>query len=229
MAKPSIQIIPRPDSVSLEQLTDLLHDAYAVHLSASLKYGAAVQSVEETAGRLQHATCLVALLNGELVGTISYEFIIENGRRGIYFFMLAVSSAHKGQHIATNLIEVLHQIASAEKVDFIVADTAKDAKWLLRWYCGKLGFHKYTLFRQSGRDYLSVSFRKYLRHKTIHSLLCRLHFWASYIYIYIYENLSFLSAVPIPFERTVIPCRKERRICRTLPSSLALRASMQSA
>lgn len=53
----------------LEKLTDLIHSAYAAHATSGLKYWGTYQTVEDTKRRISRGICLIALLNGEYVGT----------------------------------------------------------------------------------------------------------------------------------------------------------------
>src|SRR5690606_22970937 len=53
----------------LEKLTCLIHSAYAPHAASGLKYWGTHQTVEDTKKRIGMGICLVALLNGEYIGT----------------------------------------------------------------------------------------------------------------------------------------------------------------
>jgi len=53
----------------LEKLTCLIHSAYAPHAASGLKYWGTHQTVEDTKKRIGMGICLVALLNGEYIGS----------------------------------------------------------------------------------------------------------------------------------------------------------------
>lgn len=152
------------------EIAKLLKSAYNYWLEKGLKFGVSEQTVEEIACRINSGKCIVALYGDELVGTVSYQ----RYKKGIYFMLLGVSENNKRQGIATILINYLEKIAKEEKLDFITADTSKDATWLLNWYCGKMGYKKYTLIRQPGRIYKSICFRKYINH-VWRNRICGLH------------------------------------------------------
>ena len=62
------------DSDSIEELTDLLHRAYRRLLDMGLRYWATHQTVDETRARIAGGRCLVAVLNGRIVGTVTYQY-----------------------------------------------------------------------------------------------------------------------------------------------------------
>lgn len=62
----SIRLVNETDS--FEDLTDLLHAAYARLAAMGLRYMATDQGVDVTRGRAQKAECYIALLEGVLVG-----------------------------------------------------------------------------------------------------------------------------------------------------------------
>lgn len=74
MDSSDIVIMPKPDSISWEEITELLHLAFASHLENGLNYAACTQTEEETRQRVGDGMCMVALINGELVGTATLNF-----------------------------------------------------------------------------------------------------------------------------------------------------------
>jgi len=65
----TLRRLESPDS--LEELTELLHRAYAPHAAAGLKFLATWQDVATTKERAESGECWVAVLEGHLVGTIT--------------------------------------------------------------------------------------------------------------------------------------------------------------
>lgn len=64
-----ITIQPKPDSISWEQITALLHLAFSCHEQEGLKYSACNQTADYTRIRVGDGICFVAILNDMLVGT----------------------------------------------------------------------------------------------------------------------------------------------------------------
>jgi len=62
------------DSDSIEELTVLLHRAYKRLLDMGLRYWATHQTVDDTRTRIAGGKCLVAVLNGRIVGTVTYQY-----------------------------------------------------------------------------------------------------------------------------------------------------------
>ena len=62
------------DGDSIEELTSLLHRAYRRLLDMGLRYWATHQTVDDTRTRIAGGTCLVAVLNGRIVGTVTYQY-----------------------------------------------------------------------------------------------------------------------------------------------------------
>lgn len=60
------------ESDSLEELTELLHRSYKALAEMGLRYLATHQSAQKTAQRFEMGTCLIALIDERLVGTIVY-------------------------------------------------------------------------------------------------------------------------------------------------------------
>src|SRR5689334_5653757 len=57
---------------SLEELTEPLHRAYAPLAAMGFRYYATHQTVEQTGKRIATGSCLVAKLDGKLVGTVTW-------------------------------------------------------------------------------------------------------------------------------------------------------------
>ncbi len=61
------------DEDDLDALTELLHRAYAPLAAAGMRFLASHQSVEVSRHRIERGTCLVAVHNGTIVGTVVYS------------------------------------------------------------------------------------------------------------------------------------------------------------
>lgn len=73
-SSPDVLIRELQDSDSLEALTALLHRAYKRLLDMGLRYWATHQTVDDTRTRIAGGKCLVAVLNGRIVGTVTYQY-----------------------------------------------------------------------------------------------------------------------------------------------------------
>src|SRR5688572_8123937 len=74
MDRENILIRELQDSDSIEELTELLHRAYRRLLDMGLRYWATHQTVDDTRTRIAGGKCLVAVLNGRIVGTVTYQY-----------------------------------------------------------------------------------------------------------------------------------------------------------
>src|SRR5690606_24311963 len=72
--KDQVQIIPKPDEISWQEITHLIHRAFAVRADQGLMYVAVNQDVETTKSRVGDGICLVAVFNGQLIGTGTLTF-----------------------------------------------------------------------------------------------------------------------------------------------------------
>ena len=81
MDTPNILIRELQDGDSIEELTSLLHRAYRRLLDMGLRYWATHQTVDDTRTRIAGGECLVAVLNGRIVGTVTYSIRRDGGTR----------------------------------------------------------------------------------------------------------------------------------------------------
>jgi hypothetical protein len=79
-----IIIIPKPENITWEEITDLLHKGYAEHLKNGILYSAAVQDVSKTIERLEEGTCMVVLYKGKLIATETYVLKIKGNQQHQY-------------------------------------------------------------------------------------------------------------------------------------------------
>ena len=76
-------IIPKPNYISYEEITELLHAAYSERKSQGLHFAAAIQTAQQTRKRIDEGVCLVALIDKKLVGTITYKVIIKSNKTAL--------------------------------------------------------------------------------------------------------------------------------------------------
>ncbi len=101
----SVEIRPLQPTDSVERITEILHLAYAGLADLGFKYFATHQSPEQTRSRLQNGEPFVALLSGEIVGTVTlYTSTLHDNQAPLlyqqpdvgYFGQFGVLPEHQG-------------------------------------------------------------------------------------------------------------------------------------
>lgn len=144
-----------PTRDSLEQITQLLHSAYAKLASKGFNYVAATQSTEVTQSRLNSGQGVIARKGGVIIGTITYY----TGTRGTYepehykkssighFGQFAVLPALQKHSIGSKLVEFVESLALADGKSEIACDTAEGAIDLVTYYKSRgyrtIGYHQW--------------------------------------------------------------------------------------
>jgi GNAT superfamily N-acetyltransferase len=126
---------------SLEELTDLLHRAYRPLLDMGLRYWATHQTVEETRRRIEGGRCLVVLLGGRIVGTVTYKRHSDwTGSDWIRrpevatVGQFAVEPALQRHGMGSRLMDAVERIAIAEGAAELALSTAEPAAHLIGYY-----------------------------------------------------------------------------------------------
>lgn len=83
-------VIPKPDYITWEDITELLHLAFEERANQGLLYVAYTQSVETTIKRVDDGICLVALIEKKLVGTATLHINNKGQNNYSYLSQLAV-------------------------------------------------------------------------------------------------------------------------------------------
>ena len=126
----NIEIIQKPDQISLEQITDLLHEAHTSTAGKGMHFMAYTQTPEDTKRRLgNNGVFYVALCDGELAGCAAVRFH-DKGKKWYCkdpeyaeIKMVAVGNQYKGLGLSNKLYEALEDYAFA-RCDFITMNTA---------------------------------------------------------------------------------------------------------
>lgn len=155
---------------SIEDLTDLLHDAYRPLGEMGLNYTAVDQDSATTVKRISRGECLVAELNGQIVGTITwYRPRMAGGacawyrRRDVAVFaQFAVEPKMQGKGVGAALIAEVERRARLVDAAELALDTAEPAGHLIDYY-GRRGFRSVDATRWTGKTYRSVIMSKALR------------------------------------------------------------------
>ena len=168
MSDSAYVITPFKASDSAEDLTDLLHAAYASLADMGLRYLATHQSVEITRDRIKHGTCLVAQNGNVLIGTVTYY--APGYSRGTPF-LESEGVAHVGQlgvlpqwrnsGVGTALMARAESLARADSAKELALDTAESAEHLICWYA-RLGYRFIEYVDWEITNYRSVVMSKAL-------------------------------------------------------------------
>ncbi|MFI6444484.1 GNAT family N-acetyltransferase [Kitasatospora sp. NPDC050543] len=125
---------------SVEELTRLLHRAYADHAAAGRVFFASYQSVRDTEYRLSRGECWVAVSGGELLGTVtvSAPHALPDGYPGPApagsFWQLAVEPSQRGAGLGHSLLALAESRSAALGSTRVVIDTSEQATDLVGWY-----------------------------------------------------------------------------------------------
>lgn len=162
----ALRIRPLQDSDDLNELTALLHRAYAALAARGLNYTAVDQTVETTRGRIAQGQCLVAEHAGRLAGTVLYTRRIDPCEATLFtqvasIHQFAVEPALQGQGIGLDLIRAAEALARAQGEPALALDTAEQADHLIAAY-QRWGFCIVGHVQWPGKVYRSVLMLKTL-------------------------------------------------------------------
>ena len=165
----TISIRPIGPDDSVEDLTDLLHRAYAVLGAMGLNYTAVDQTCEVTRKRLASGTALVAVdADGRIVGTALFHAPSSEGgspwlRRPevAHVAQFAVEPALQKHGIGSRLMGTVEDMARAAGARELALDTAEPALHLIDWY-GRRGYRVIEYAQWRGKRYRSAIMSKTL-------------------------------------------------------------------
>jgi GNAT superfamily N-acetyltransferase len=168
-------IRPIEKSDSLEALTMLLHRAYKKWADKGLRYLASYQDVQTTKKRLEKGQCFVALLDNNMVGTITYYSDVKNSRHDWYkqpfvakYGQLAVDPSLQKSGLGSMLIDHVETLAQQDGFTEITIDTAESATELVNYYIRK-SYRPVAYTQWKETNYRSVLLSKTLIQNTIAS------------------------------------------------------------
>jgi len=158
-------------SDSIEELTELLHRAYAPLGSVGLNYTAVDQTPSTTRERVNAGCCYVAIEGGRLIGTIVVEPTSRNDAECPYFAKPGVASAHQmavapqcqRRGIGSRLLEAAEMWARNNGFSELALDTAEPAHHLVEMY-SRRGYRHVDTTQGEGKSYRSVFMSKKLNH-----------------------------------------------------------------
>jgi GNAT superfamily N-acetyltransferase len=151
---------------SVEELTALLHRAYAALGAMGLNYTAVDQTVAKTRKRASDGECHVAVEDGRVVVTFTVGLADrmrdppEYARPGMALFQqFAVEPALQGSGLGSRLLRHAEERARALGAKEIALDTAEGATHLVRYYEAR-GYALAGHVRFAGKTYRSVVLTK---------------------------------------------------------------------
>lgn len=157
------------ESDPIPEITWLLHEAYAPLAAMGLRYTATHQDDDVTRRRLASGWPWVAVLDGEIVATVTLyqnasgsEGCAWYREPGVFSFgQFAVRPDLQGQGLGGRLITMLESEAAVRGAGELALDTADGADHLIRWY-EKLGFRFIEHVSWGSTNYRSVVLSKTL-------------------------------------------------------------------
>jgi GNAT superfamily N-acetyltransferase len=154
---------------SLEELTELLHRAYAPLAAMGLHFVACTQSVEVTRRRAQKGECYVGAAGGRLVATVTFQSAATTydspwlDRVGVCSVkQFAVEPEFQGRGIGRRLLDVCERRAQETGAAELALDTAEPATHLIELY-QHLGFRFIEHVQWPEANYRSVIMSKRVR------------------------------------------------------------------
>jgi GNAT superfamily N-acetyltransferase len=157
----------------LQELTALLHRAYAKLLKQGFRYVASHQDVTITKRRIEKGQCYLAFIDNKLIGTITYYKPGQHGgclwyeTPGIASFgQFAVEPEFQGAGVGGKLLEFVEQCARNEGANELALDTSEGAIALIAFYTQR-GYRQTGYVQWKETNYRSIIFSKKLPPKGV--------------------------------------------------------------
>ena len=147
---------------SLEAVTQLLHRAFGELALRGIDCQCATQSVTQTRERIERGECFIAVIGGDVIGTITLEPADRRSAIATYrdaatasVHQLAVDPARQGEGVGRSLIAHACAWASARRYGRLALDTPVGATRQVAWYMAR-GFDVAETVHVPGRRYGSL-------------------------------------------------------------------------
>jgi ribosomal protein S18 acetylase RimI-like enzyme len=153
---------------SIDELTDLLHQAYAPHAEAGRRFFASYQTSADTARRIARGECWVVFDREVLAGTVTvaapYPFPpgYPAPEPAATYFQLAVRPSYQRSGLGGKLVALAEQRIRELGVAEVAIDTSVEARDLIGWYARR-GYRETGRWRWDVTNYESIVFAKSLR------------------------------------------------------------------
>ncbi|MCC6402942.1 MAG: GNAT family N-acetyltransferase [Fimbriimonadaceae bacterium] len=126
---------------SFEELTHLLHTAYAELAEMGLSFTACVQCVETTRHRAAKGVCFLAFEKSTMIGTANLVTVFEDHDPREYreagvavLGQFGVAPSYRGRGVGRQLLQVCCDTALYQGFRRLLLDTAEPAEHLVRYY-----------------------------------------------------------------------------------------------
>lgn len=154
---------------SFDRMTDILHAAYAPLGAKGMQYVAVSQPVEVTRKRCAQGQCYIALIDDEMVGTVTLrdpmktdEYHPYYAQEGVAVFgQFGVDPTVQRQSVGTRMMQYLEGRARELGAREIACDTSVHADHLRAWYTG-MGYVEVDTADWLDTNYQSVILAKAL-------------------------------------------------------------------
>lgn len=160
----AIEIIEKPESISWEEITELLHKSYATRSKQSMTYLASYQTVEKTIERVGDGICYVALVDGKLAGTSTLSFKYNRkGQNYAEFCQVAVDPIYRGLGIGSKLTDIRIQKCKEANLNYLEASTSINASSIIDFWKTRYGAQMVGVDSYITTNYYSVIWRVYFK------------------------------------------------------------------
>lgn len=153
---------------SFEELTHLLHTAYAELADMGLNFTACDQCVGTTRHRAAKGVCFLAFEKNTMIGTANLVTVFDDHDPREYreagvavLGQLGVAPSNRGQGVGHRLIQACCDTALSQGFRRLLLDTAEPAEHLVRYYT-KHGFRVVGSHQWLDKSYRSVIMAKAL-------------------------------------------------------------------
>ena len=156
------------DDDSIDELTSLLHRAFARLGRMGLACTSVEQSPETTLARVRRGTCFVAVRGDRILGTMTLEtpgprqpceWYRQTDVASLHQF--AVDPSEQKQGCGTQLLQFAERWTSGQRYDELALDTPLKAVHLVDFYVAH-GFRQVGEFQNDGKSYTSAILSKRL-------------------------------------------------------------------
>ena len=156
---------------SIEEVTELLHRAYAGLAARGFNYVAASQTAAVTESRLTAGSGYIARLNEQIIGTITYYTTARDAddepnyykeKTVAHFGQFAILPQLQHLGFGSRLVEFAESLASKDGKKEIACDTAEGATNLINYYTSR-GYRHVEYHQWHSACYRSVILSKTLK------------------------------------------------------------------
>lgn len=189
-----------PNLMSVDELTEVINKAYSRWLRRNLRYVGTHQNSAKTLERIKNCTCMVALENDKIIGTIKYNLTVNNGGKAdllhananrrwwgnnkawfkgavsMYVGQFAILPEYAGSQAAQMLAKYCIDKAYELKVSEMMIDTSEKALSLIRLY-ERQGFIRVHYFINPFTNFNSYALVKPIVRKPFNKLRVKFSLW----------------------------------------------------